>query len=176
MSEQLFVNLISQLHDRKLKLAIAESLTGGLLSSSFVTVGGASSVFLGSVVAYQDSVKQALLGVSLDSLETMGAVSSQVAIEMAAGASRLFALNAKIPIEQIVSISTTGMAGPVGPNDAAQAGKPDTKPTGLVFVAVHLPQQPIECVELHLSGSRAQIRQGAAEAAANLLQKLLLRD
>jgi len=164
----LFAELLAELESRKFKLAIAESLTGGLLSSSFVSVEGASRVFLGSVVAYQNSVKQGLLNVPQDVLDSKGAVSAEVAIAMASGVRELFARQTAVAAKNIVALSTTGMASPalVDTN-----GRP--QPHGLVFVAVLFADQPVRCLELNLSGSRNEIRQQSAETAATLLQALI---
>jgi nicotinamide-nucleotide amidase len=168
MSNQIFEQLLIDLEAHQYKLAIAESLTGGLLSSNFVSVTGASRVFLGSVIAYQDTVKQNLLGVSSQLLEQRGAVSSEVAIAMAAGAASVFARETGTPIDKIVALATTGMASPVVKDSAT--GSPEAKPAGLVFVAVQLPGRPVQCRQLNLSGTRNEIREAAAEAAAQLLQ------
>jgi nicotinamide-nucleotide amidase len=168
MSDQLFEQILIELEAHHYKLAIAESLTGGLLSSKFVSVAGASRAFLGSVIAYQDTVKQNLLGVSAQQLEQRGAVSAEVAVAMAAGAAVVFARETGTPIEKIVALATTGMASPVVENSATDS--PETKPAGLVFVAVQLPGRPAQCRQLNLSGGRNEIREAAAEAAAQLLQ------
>jgi nicotinamide-nucleotide amidase len=171
LEKDLFEALLAELESRGYKLAIAESLTGGLLSSSFVAIEGASRVFLGSVVAYQDSVKQNLLGVSAELLKARGAVSSEVAIAMASGVLELFARETNIEAELLVSISTTGMASE-SPN-ASGLGDLEPKPQGLVFVAVQVPGHEVEVLELKLSGSRTEIREQSAIAAARLLQSVL---
>jgi nicotinamide-nucleotide amidase len=171
MSNALFEQLLTDLEAHHYKLAIAESLTGGLLSSNFVSVTGASSVYLGSVIAYQDSVKQNLLGVSSQLLEQNGAVSSEVAIAMAAGAISLFSRETGTHAERIVALATTGMASPA--DDRAATGGSDTKPAGLVFVAVQLPGRAAQCLQLNLGGGRNQVREAAAEAVAHLLQSEL---
>ncbi len=171
MSASLFEQLLVDLEAHGFKLAIAESLTGGLLSSSFVSIAGASNVFLGSVVAYQDSVKQNLLDVSPSMLEQRGAVSSEVAIAMAAGVASLFSRQTGTPLEKIVALATTGMASPTAEN--SQPGGAEAKPAGLVFVAVQLPGGSAQCRQLNLSGKRNEIREAAAEAAAKLLQSEL---
>ena len=101
-------------------LAAAESCTGGYIAKRITDISGASDVFLGSAITYANSTKMALLGVSAESLEKYGAVSEQVAREMAEGARR--ALGAD------VAISTTGIAGPTGGSEE--------KPVGTVFVAI----------------------------------------
>lgn len=164
----IFSDVLDELESRGLKLAVAESLTGGLLSSSFVSVEGASRVFLGSVVAYQNSVKQGLLEVPQDVLDAKGAVSAEVAVAMTSGVRDLFARQTGFAAKNIVALSTTGMASSV------RADADDrSKPHGLVFVAVLVADQPVRCLELNLVGSRNEIRQQAAETAATLLQTLL---
>jgi nicotinamide-nucleotide amidase len=167
----LFAGLLAELESRNFKLAIAESLTGGLLSSSFVSVEGASRVFLGSVVAYQNSVKQSLLDVPQDVLDSKGAVSAEVAIAMASGVRELFARQTDVAAKNIVALSTTGMASPALADTNGQS-----QPHGLVFVAVLFADQPVRCLELNLSGSRNEIRQQSAETAATLLQALIQAD
>ena len=168
MSHQLFADLIEQLKARGLKLAIAESVTGGMLSSSFVSVEGASKVLLGSVVAYQNSAKHELLGVPFELLDAKGAVSFEVAVSMAEGVRTMFAKTGE-DLGALVSISTTGMA-------SADSSDPKAPPVGLVFVAAQLPGQPAEFLRLSLSGDRDHIRRDAAEQAGLLLQSLMNRD
>ncbi len=111
--------IISTLKERSLKLAVAESLTGGMLASRFVDVPGSSSVVDRGVVAYSNESKTELLGVSPQTLEKFGAVSEECAIEMAAGL--LDRSNTQ------VAVSTTGIAGPDGGSEE--------KPVGLTYVA-----------------------------------------
>lgn len=168
MSHQLFADLIEQLKARGLKLAIAESVTGGMLSSSFVSVEGASKVLLGSVVAYQNSAKHQLLEVPFELLDAKGAVSFEVAVSMAEGVRKMFAKTGA-DLGTLVSVSTTGMA-------SADSSDPKAPPVGLVFVAAQLPGQPAEYLQLSLSGDRDEIRRDAAEQAGLLLQSLMNRD
>lgn len=168
MSHQLFADLIEQLKARGLKLAIAESLTGGMLSSNFVSVEGASQVLLGSVVAYQNSAKHQLLGVPLELLDAKGAVSFEVAVSMAEGVRKMFA-KTEAELGTLVSIATTGMA-------SADLGDPKAPPVGLVFVAVQLPGHAADFLQLNLSGTRDDIRRDSVEQAGLLLHGLLNRD
>lgn len=126
---------------RQETLATAESCTGGLLSSMITAVPGSSASYLGGIVAYHNEAKQALLAVDRGVLESDGAVSEKVAVQMAEGAKR--ALTATY------AISLTGIAGPDG-------GTPE-KPVGLVFGAI-AGNGWTQCFQMHYRGSREQIR------------------
>lgn len=137
-------------------LALAESCTGGLLGYRITSVAGSSRYFSGGIVAYENNVKERLLSVSRSSLERHGAVSSEVALEMARGARRLFASAA--------AVSVTGIAGPGG-------GTPE-KPVGLVFAAAAVGRRS-RWEEGRFRGARENIRRRSAEMALNLLVTLL---
>src|ERR1044072_7675180 len=94
------------LHERGLKLVLAESCTGGLLGSRITDVPGSSEFFWGSVVAYAYEAKVALLGVSWDTLNTRGAVSRETVLEMARGTRRALSTD--------IGVSVSGIAGPGG--------------------------------------------------------------
>lgn len=124
-------------------IAAAESLTGGLLADAFVCVPGASRVFCGSAVTYDIHAKAKILGVDAHLLQTEGAVFRDVAMQMAVGASRIYrgagweyedessAESSADPSFSIIGLSTTGVAGP---------GPDGSKPAGLVYVGVLLPE------------------------------------
>ncbi|MEW2131588.1 nicotinamide-nucleotide amidohydrolase family protein [Streptomyces sp. NPDC005435] len=144
-------------------LAVAESLTGGLVAAEITAVPGASRVFRGSVTAYATELKHRLLGVDAALLERRGAVDPQVAAQMAAGVRQ--ALGADW------GIATTGVAGP-DPQDG--------NPVGTVFVAVAGPagkspdSAPGGKVEaLRLNGSRAEIRRESVRSVLALLLREL---
>ncbi|MCX8006767.1 MAG: nicotinamide-nucleotide amidohydrolase family protein [Coriobacteriia bacterium] len=139
------------------RIAVAESCTGGMIASAITDVPGASEVFVGGVVAYSNSLKTALLGVEEDLLRSHGAVSREVAEAMAHGALSLGA---------DFAVSTTGIAGPSGGTAA--------KPVGLVWVAVAAPDAT-NAYELHLRGDRQQVRQRAVVNALDLLRLSLER-
>ena len=145
------VELIERLTHRGLTVAIAESLTGGLLCAALTEVPGASTVFRGGVVAYATDLKASMLDVPNELLDTVGAVDADVALEMAAGvASKLGA---------DIGISTTGVAGPE-PQDG--------KAVGTVFIAyVWGKKRVVE--ELSLSGTRNEIRSLTVHAALRML-------
>lgn len=140
-------------------LAVAESLTGGLVAAEITSVPGASQVFRGSVTAYATELKHRLLGVDAGLLARSGAVDPQVAAQMAAGVRE--ALGADW------GIATTGVAGP-DPQDG--------QPVGTVYIAVDgprgqgAPSAPGGKVEaLRLNGSRAEIRMESVRSVLALL-------
>ena len=134
-------------------LASAESCTGGVIASKFTAMSGASEYFWGGVVSYDNSVKENVLGVSRHNLETYGAVSEQVARQMAEGVRRLCGTT--------YGVATTGIAGPTG-------GTPE-KPVGTVWMAVATPTHTIaKCVQ-H-GKVRAVNIERAASAAINMLR------
>lgn len=150
--------LVEVLKEKKMTIAVAESLTGGLLASSIVDVPGASEVFLGGIVSYSHTAKAELLGVDQEFLSSHGAVNSQVAQEMCSGARKLF--------HSDIAISTTGVAGP---------GSSEGKPAGTVFVGIAMPEG-IEVFSLHLEGSRQEIRDLAVNEALTLTLARLSPD
>ncbi|MFF9404553.1 CinA family protein [Streptomyces anandii] len=140
-------------------IAVAESLTGGLVAAEITSVPGASKVFRGSVTAYATELKHQLLGVDATLLAERGAVDPQVAAEMAAGVRK--ALGADW------GVATTGVAGP-DPQDG--------QPVGTVFVAVHGPPttesgaaRGRKTVALRLNGGRAEIRMESVRSVLALL-------
>lgn len=132
-------------------LAVAESLTGGLVSAGVVDVPGASRVLRGAVVAYATELKATLLGVPDDLLAAVGAVHPDVARAMAAG------VRARLGADW--GVSTTGVAGP-DPQDG--------HPPGTGFVAVDGPGTAL-VREIGVGGDRAAIRHGTVVAALDLL-------
>ncbi|MEF9906752.1 CinA family protein [Streptomyces sp. P9-A2] len=140
-------------------LAVAESLTGGLVAAEITSVPGSSKVFRGSVTAYATELKHELLGVDATLLARSGAVDPQVAAEMAAGVRK--ALGADW------GIATTGVAGP-DPQDG--------QPVGTVYVAVHGPAAAVsgsagggKVEHLRLNGDRAEIRMESVRSVLALL-------
>lgn len=143
--------LIWLLAERGLTVAVAESLTGGLVVAELTRVAGASAVVRGGIIAYATGLKQQLLGVDEALLAEVGPVHADVAAQMAAGvASRLGAS---------IGLSTTGVAGP----DAQDGHDVGTVYVGLA-VAGHLTTH-----RLALSGSREQIRRATVDASLELL-------
>lgn len=139
--------LVAVLTARGETVAVAESLTGGLVVATLVGVPGASVVVRGGVVAYATPVKHTVLGVSADLLAEHGAVDPEVARQMASGVRTALAVDGE---PATWGISTTGVAGP-DPQDG--------KPVGTVFVGI-ASASGAEAYELHLEGDREAIRQG----------------
>lgn len=133
-------------------LAVAESLTGGLVAGALTAVPGASRVVRGSVTAYATEVKREVLGVDGALLAARGAVDAEVARQMADGVRRVLASD--------WGIATTGVAGPE-PQDG--------QPVGTVYVAVRGPGGVGEVRRLALSGDRGRIRQDTIDAVLALL-------
>jgi len=118
-----------ELLKRQYKLVAAESCTGGLIGHWITNVPGSSEYYLGSVTAYAYEAKEHLLGVRHETLAKYGAVSRETVLEMAVGARR--ALAADFPLERLVGVSVSGIAGPGG-------GMPG-KPVGLVWIGLSAP-------------------------------------
>lgn len=138
-------------------LAVAESCTGGALSTKFTALPGASGYFLGGVVSYANSIKSSVLGVSEESLRQHGAVSREVAVEMATGVRRLYGSD--------YALATTGIAGPDGGSDE--------KPVGTVWIALSTPDRTV-ARKFVFGKLREQNIERAAATAVNLLRLTLL--
>lgn len=145
-----------KLRSQKKTVAVAESCTGGLLAKMLTDQAGSSEYFLEGVVTYANSSKQNRLGVSAASLKKYGAVSEQVAKEMAAG------LKKKCGADYTVSV--TGIAGPSG-------GSAD-KPVGLVYIGCATPKSVV-VKKFMFNGDREWIRHRSALMALDLLRKQL---
>ncbi len=139
-------------------VAVAESLTGGLVSGALTSVAGSSVVLRGGVVAYATDLKEALLGVPADLLASQGPVDPDVAAAMAAGVRRVLGAT--------YGIATTGVAGP---------GPADGKPAGTVFIAVAGPAGGAG-QGLQLRGDRRQVREETVRQALSLLVNVLRED
>jgi len=148
--------VLEQLRARKARLVVAESCTGGLLGARITAVPGASTVFIGGVVAYDDVVKSGTLDVPPELLDRYGAVSEEVVSAMAEGVQRQFAVAAALAI--------TGIAGPGG-------GTPE-KPVGTVWLAARFGAET-RALKRMFPGDRGEIRARSAQAALDLLRRLL---
>ena len=144
-------DVISSLADAGETLALAESLTGGLLCARLTDVPGASRVILGGVVAYSTRSKHEVLGVPNATLRDHGAVSAQTAAAMATAVAHLFSAR--------IGVATTGVAGP-----DSQEGQD----VGTVFLAIARGEQT-HVVQLALEGTREQIRALTVDHAFALL-------
>jgi nicotinamide-nucleotide amidase len=139
-------------------VAVAESLTGGLVTGALTAVAGASVVVRGAVVAYATELKAELLGVPAELLARRGPVDPEVAAAMAAGVRSLLGAT--------FGLATTGVAGP---------GPADGKPQGTVFVAV-AGRSAAACDGLELGGGRQQVRDQTVRSALSMLVRALQED
>jgi len=137
---------------RGMKIAVAESCTGGLIMHRLTNVPGSSRYFLGGVVAYANEAKVQVLGVPEETLAAHGAVSAETAQAMAQGVRRLFRAD--------VALAVTGIAGPTG-------GTPE-KPVGLTYIALATAEATL-CREYRWTGSRGENKEASARAALELL-------
>jgi nicotinamide-nucleotide amidase len=155
--------IVSELARRGETLATAESLTGGLVAARVVDVPGASAVFAGGVVSYQSEVKAHVLGVEQRELNTSGAVSEAVAIQMATGVRPLL-----LPGRIVTwAVSTTGVAGP----DPDPVGH---QLAGTVIIAVCGPNGYVATEKIELTGEgRNDIRHHTVDLALGLLERAL---
>lgn len=161
--------VLAECRSAMLRLAVAESCTGGMLGARLTAVPGASDVFHGGVIAYDDRVKRQLLGVTDDDLRAHGAVSEPVARQMARGI--------RLRLGTEMGISITGVAGP--------GGASQDKPVGTIWVALDvaegrpaigrpegvpplIPEQRARV--FHLSGDRQEIRWRATQAALDMVR------
>jgi competence/damage-inducible protein CinA C-terminal domain len=147
--------VLERLRSLGLKLAVAESCTGGMLGERITSIPGSSDVFLGGIIAYHNDVKVKALGVRAEDIERHGAVSEPVALQMASGVRERTGAD--------VGVSVTGIAGPGG-------GTPD-KPVGLVWISVDVTDAKAR--RFHVFGDRAEIRQRAAQAALEMVRRVL---
>jgi nicotinamide-nucleotide amidase len=152
--------IIAELTARGLTLAVAESLTGGLLTAEFVRPAGASLVLLGGVVAYSTELKHSLLGVDAALLAEHGAVHAEVARQMATRVREKLAVAGR-PAD--IGISTTGVAGP---------DSQDGQPVGTVYLGLAI-GDAVCTTRLDLSGDRAAIRSATVGHALDMLAEHL---
>jgi len=148
--------VIDRLRERDLTLAVAESCTGGIVGARLTAMPGASDVFRGAVAAYANEIKIHLLGVPAGLIEAEGAVSEAVARAMAHGVSQACGSSA--------AVAVTGIAGP--------AGGTVEKPVGTVWLAATVGALA-RSRRVHFPGDREEVRHRAAQAALDLLRRLL---
>ncbi len=148
-------SVVKKLTKKKVTLSVAESITGGGLASAITEVSGSSKVFVGGVIAYEDSIKISELKVDAKTLKKFTAVSEEVAKEMAIGALKKFKTD--------YAIATTGVAGP---------GKAYGQKAGTVWVAL-ASKKEVFAIALCLSGSRDLIRHATIESALASFERIL---
>jgi nicotinamide-nucleotide amidase len=153
-------DIIAELVRRELTIAVAESLTGGLLVAELISVPGASRVVRGGVVAYDTALKHSLLGVDADLLAEHGAVHPDVARQMAVGVRERLQVGG---VAASIGLSTTGVAGP-DPQDG--------QPVGTVFVGIALGDL-VTVLDLRLEGSREAIRRAVVSESLVRLKGML---
>jgi nicotinamide-nucleotide amidase len=146
------------LKERKLTLGTVESATGGLISHLITNISGSSDYYLGSITSYSNHIKMRLASVKKETLEQYGAVSSQVAQEMAEGGRRA--------LEVDICIADTGIAGPTG----ATPGKP----VGLFYLGLSSKKGTYSRKHL-FRGTREENKQEAAEAALAWVKEYLMQ-
>ena len=152
---QTFQSVVGELLTKKNKtIALAESCTGGLVAYKITSVPGSSAYFKQGFVVYSNDAKQKILNVNAETLQSYGAVSEQVAIELADGA-REFAMSD-------YAIGITGLAGPDGGSKE--------KPVGLVYIAICTPNKK-EVYKYNFFGNRSEIRERAANTALDILRR-----
>lgn len=154
--EQEIGNLLGQ---KGLTLGVVESATGGLISHLITDVPGSSDYYQGAIIAYSNGIKTKVLGVKEDTINKYGAVSHQVAEEMAQGGRKVLGAD--------ICLSDTGIAGP--------SGATSEKPLGLFYIG--LSHKSGTYSQKHIfQGNRAQNKRSAAEAALGWLKKYLINS
>lgn len=144
--------LVALLKAQNRKCATAESCTGGGVGAAITAVPGASEVYLGGVVSYDNSVKERVLGVNRETLDTVGAVSSECAAQMAEGVRKLTGAD--------LAVSITGIAGP--------GGGSEEKPVGLVWFGL-ADQNGVRTEKAIFAGDRAAVRAQATTHALGMM-------
>ena len=144
--DELASRVIEIFREKGLSLAFAESCTGGMIAETITNVAGASDIFYGSAVTYVNSAKERILGVTRETLEKHGAVSSECAEEMACGARRVYGAD--------VAMSVTGIAGPGGGSEG--------KPVGTVWFGLAT-KDGAETFRRRFDGDRAAVRRQTVE-------------
>ena len=137
------------------RLATAESLTGGGIGQAITSVSGASAVFAGGIISYTNEVKNKVLGVPVETLNTLGPVSAPVAKAMAQGARNVIGAD--------VAVAVTGLAGP----DADEFGHP----VGTVFIG-YADEGTALAREYHFEGDRKEVREQTIEEALKLILEM----
>lgn len=150
-------SIVDLLIQKKLTVATAESCTGGLLAARFINVSGVSEVFQSGHITYSNESKSKVLGIDKNMIQQYGAVSSQVAKEMAIKLAEISGAD--------VTIGITGIAGPEGGSEE--------KPVGLVYIGCNICGN-IFVKQFHFSGSRSKIRENAVSSSLHLVRDGIL--
>ncbi|WP_241156256.1 CinA family protein [Leucobacter chromiireducens] len=169
-------NVVARAAAAGIRIAVAESLTGGALADALVSVPGASRVFSGAIVAYDTELKASLLGVDRALLRRTGPVDREVAMQMASGVRRAcatprVAAGGRRPSESRdaeIGLATTGVA---GPDPDPQTGQP----VGTVWLGLSFGTRTT-AIPLLLAGDRAEIRASTVHAALDALDAALVRE
>ncbi len=148
--------VVKLLIDGSKTVSTVESCTGGMLAQTLINCGGVSACFSEGIITYSNAAKVKYVKVSSDTLNTVGAVIRETAIQMAEGIKKASGAD--------IGLSTTGIAGP--------GGGSKEKPVGLVYIAIAMPQETY-VYELNLSGSRTEVREKAVKNVLFNLLKLL---
>jgi len=148
--------IIKELINKNISLSVAESCTGGSLGNKITSVPGSSKIFLGGIISYSNKLKTSLLGVSEDLLNKKGAVSKEVAKEMAQGVRKLTGSD--------IGISVTGIAGPDGGTR--------NKPVGLVFIHISAENYDKGIYQI-FPGDRETIKKRSVNFSLNLIREYL---
>ena len=151
-----YKKVIKKLLKRNISISIAESCTGGLLSSKFTSVAGISKIFNMGLITYSNKSKSSLLKISQNDLKKYGSVSHQTAALMVKNLQRL--------TKSKLCISTTGIAGP--------SGGTKERPVGLIYFGIKYRNKTI-ILEKKFKGSRMQIQQKMVKAIFTTLEKLI---
>ena len=156
MTEPLEIIIGGLLRQKNLKLAVAESCTGGLVSDRITDIPGSSDYFMGGIVAYAYEAKVKLLGVNWETLQAFGAVSRQVVLEMARGVCRV--------LETEIGVSVSGIAGP--------GGETDEKPVGTTWIGLCTPHGDF-ARRYCWDGNRLENKAASAEAVLQFINDYL---
>jgi nicotinamide-nucleotide amidase len=150
-------NIIQRLIKKKLSISVAESCTGGMLSSSITSISGASKIFNIGLVTYSNLAKIKLLKVSSSNIKRYGAVSEKCCLKMVEGLSKLS--------KSKINISITGIAGPKGGSK--------NKPVGLVYIAIKKGKKISINKYLFKNKNRENIRKNSVKEALKLIDKFI---
>ena len=149
------MNIVQKLIKKNVTLGAVESFTGGGFSNCITNISHASYVFLGSIISYDPKIKESVVGVSKEIIKKHRTVSKECALEMARGGKKVLGAD--------IIISFTGNAGPTPSED---------KPVGLVYIGF-LTKDLEKVYELHLEGTRKQIKKQAIEFAIQKIENYL---